>query len=40
MQRYSLQEARKYISRALTKLNRARGLHIVLFDLEYADLMG
>lgn len=40
MQRYSLQEARKYISRAITRLNKARGLHIVLFDLEYADLMG
>lgn len=40
MQRYSLQEARKYISRALTRLNRARGLNIVLFDLEHTDLMG
>lgn len=40
MERYSLQDARKYISRALIRLNKARGLNIVLLDLEYADLLG
>ena len=40
MQRYSLQEARKYISKALTKLNKVRGLNIALLDLKYVDLMG
>ncbi len=40
MTRYNLQDARKYISKALIRLNRARSLNISLLDLEYADLMG
>ena len=40
MQRYSLQEARKYISKALIKLNKIHGLDLGLLYLEYADLMG
>ena len=40
MQRYSLQEARKYISKALIKLNKVRGLDLGLLYLEYTDLMG
>ena len=40
MARYDLQEARKYISRALRRLNKARGLNIALLDLEYTDLIG
>ena len=40
MARYDLQEARKYISRALRRLNKARNLNIALLDLEHSDLMG
>ena len=40
MARYDLQEARKYISRALRRLNKARNLNIALLDLEYTELMG
>ena len=40
MARYDLQDARKYISKAITKLNKARGLNIALLDLEHAYLMG
>lgn len=40
MARYNLKEAGEYILKALTSLNTARGLHIVLLNLEYADLMG
>ena len=39
MARYDLQDARKYISKAIIKLNKARGLNIALLDLEHADLM-
>lgn len=40
MARYDLQDARKYISKAIIRLNKARNLNIVLLDLEYTDLMG
>lgn len=40
MARYSLQDARRYIVQAFMRLNKARGLNLVLLDLEYADLMG
>ena len=40
MARYNLKEAGEYILEAITKLNRIRGSHIVLLNLEYADLMG
>ena len=40
MARHDLQDAKKYISKAITKLNKARGLNIALLDLEHADLMG
>lgn len=39
MARYDLQDARKYISKAIIKLNKARSLNIALLDLEHADLM-
>lgn len=39
MARYDLQDARKYISKAIIRLNKARGLNIALLDLEHADLM-
>ena len=40
MARYDLQDARKYISKAIIRLNKARGLNIALLDLEHAYLMG
>lgn len=40
MERYPLQDARRYIMQAFMRLNKARGLHLALLDLEYADLMG
>ena len=40
MARYDLQDARKYISKAVIRLNKARSLNIALLDLEHADLMG
>ena len=40
MARYDLQDVRKYISKAIIRLNKARNLNIVLLDLEYTDLMG
>ena len=40
MAKYDLQDARKYISKAVIRLNKARGLNIALLDLEHADLMG
>ena len=40
MARYDLQDARKYISKAIIRLNKVRGLNIALLDLEHADLMG
>ena len=40
MARYDLQEARKYISRALRRLNKVRNLNITLLNLEYTELMG
>lgn len=40
MARYSLQDARRYIVQAFMRLNKARGLNLVLLNLEYADLMG
>lgn len=40
MARYDLQDARKYISKAIIRLNKARDLNIALLDLEHADLMG
>ena len=40
MQRYSLQEARRYISKALIKLKKVLGLNLALLNLEYTDLMG
>ena len=40
MTRYDLQDARKYVSRALRRLNKARNLNIALLDLEHTDLMG
>ena len=40
MARYDLQEARKYISRALRRLNKARNLNIALLNLEYTELIG
>ena len=40
MARYNLQDARKYISKAIIRLNKARGLNIALLDLEYTDLIG
>ena len=40
MTRYDLQDARKYISKAIIRLNKTRNLNIVLLDLEYTDLMG
>lgn len=40
MARYNLQDARKYISKAIIRLNKARNLNIALLDLESADLMG
>ena len=38
MARYDLQEARKYISRALRRLNKVRNLNITLLNLEYTEL--
>ncbi len=35
-----LQYARKYVSKALSHLNRARGLNIALLDLDYKKLFG
>ena len=40
MAKYDLQDARKYISKAVIRLNKARSLNIALLDLEHADLMG
>ena len=40
MARYDLQEARKYISRALRRLNKVRNLNITLLNLEYTELIG
>ena len=40
MTRYNLQDARKYISKAIIRLNKARSLNIALLDLEHTDLMG
>ena len=40
MARYDLQDARKYISKAIIRLNKARNLNIALLDLEYAELIG
>lgn len=40
MARYDLQDARKYISKAIIRLNKARNLNIALLDLEHTDLMG
>ena len=40
MARYDLQDARKYVSRALRRLNKARNLNIALLDLEYTEFMG
>ena len=40
MARYDLQDARKYISKAIIRLNKARNLNIALLDLEYTDVMG
>ena len=40
MARYDLQGARKYISKAIIRLNKARGLNIALLDLERTYLMG
>ena len=40
MAKYDLQDARNYISKAVIRLNKARGLNIALLDLEHADLMG
>ena len=40
MAKYDLQDVRKYISKAVIRLNKARGLNIALLDLEHADLMG
>ena len=40
MARYDLQDARKYISKAIIRLNKARNLNIALLDLENAKLMG
>ena len=40
MARYNLQDARKYISKAIIRLNKARNLNIALLDLENAKLMG
>ena len=40
MAKYNLQDARKYISKAIIRLNKARNLNIALLDLEYTDLMG
>ena len=39
MARYDLQDARKYISKAIIRLNKARNLNIALLDLERTDLM-
>ena len=36
---YDLQDARKYISKAIIRLNKARNLNIALLDLENAKLM-
>ena len=38
-QRYSLQKAREYVLKALTKLNKARDLNITLLDLDYTNVM-
>ena len=40
MTRCDLQDARKYISKAIIRLNKARGLNIALLDLERTYLMG
>jgi len=40
MKRYPLQNARKYIVKAFTRLNKVRGLDLALLNIEYADLMG
>ena len=40
MARYDLQDARKYISKAIIKLNKARNLNIALLNLEYTELIG
>ena len=40
MARYDLQDARKYISRALRRLNKVRNLNITLLNLEYTELIG
>ena len=38
-QRYSLQKAREYILKALTKLNKVYNLNIILLDLQYMSVM-
>ena len=38
MARYDLQDARKYVSRALRRLNKVRNLNITLLNLEYTEL--
>lgn len=38
MARYDLQDARKYISKAIIRLNKARNLNITLLNLEYTEL--
>ena len=40
MTRYDLQDARKYISKAIIRLNKARGLNIALLDIEHDNLIG
>ena len=40
MTRCDLQDARKCISKAIIRLNKARGLNIALLDLEHTYLMG
>ena len=40
MARHKLQDMIKYISEAITRLNKARGLNIVLLNLESTVLMG
>ena len=38
MARYDLQDARKYISKAIIRLNKVRNLNITLLNLEYTEL--
>ena len=40
MAKYDLQDARKYISKAIIRLNKARNLNITLLNLEYTELIG